>query len=647
VLEKLSPLELSFESPEERIAKVLDFCEKKGRTPTRNDGDIFRHYQYILNNCRDKEEVQFIIQKYGQAIYWNEQNKDFILQELREFIDTKHRAPSRWLVEDLRWYKMLKGIMKHEPNHPIVLECKQIEEQRKAEERERYKQECIDELRDFTDREHRMPKSAPKEDGTYEPYRRVVWLRENYPDDPEFVAIREKYGRPLKVRRKVLPLETQIDLCEAICKQFNRQPHASYDDPTTVRSWTYLKRLHSDHPRVKELMKYPVWHIQHKKIEQGIKKVEDFYEKYGRLPYSRSNGDEEKKALNSMINIFEKYPDEPRVARLIALKSEISMNVKRAITKVLTFEREHGRLPNCSPEEINLRSTWTNLRDKYAELPDVAALIARHPEDTTEGRKEADRKERMKYHLGRLGGFYEKFGRWPKAGHRGPKEEYRAYQSFVYLKNNCPDDPEFKALLEKKPVLSEVLEDGICHLLSWESENKRLPRDTVDASKEERRALSTWKTLKNNYPDHPVTRELLERYHYGSTEAGLAIQMVVEFEKEYHRLPNTRSNGIEGESKVYEKWAYLKRHYTDHPAVKALLEKYKDYDPREEMRRETIERIAVWSDAHGRLPKKNKNDSKENSLHESLLRMKRLYPDMPELKALLDRFQTQEKDNRK
>ena len=638
VLEKLSPLELSFESVEERIAKVLDFCEKHGRTPTRHDGDILRHYQYLLNYCRDMEEVKFIIQKYGQAIFWNENNKDFMLQELREFIDTKHRAPSRWLVEDLRWYNMLKVINRNEPEHPIVIECKQLDEQRRAEEREIYRQRCISDLREFTDREHRMPKSKAKEDGTYEPYCSVKWLQKNYPNDPEFIAIREKYGVVRKAPNKVLPLDERIDLCEAICKKYNRQPHASYDDITTVRSWVYLKRRNADNPRVQELMKYPVLPNVHKKTNTAIKKVENFYTKHGRLPYSRNNGREEIQALNSMVNLFEKHPEDPRVARLIAIKSEMSVPVIKAIDKVLAFEKETGRLPNSTPKEINLRSTWINLRDNHPEIKEVAELITRHPEDTADGRKEVAYRRKLEFHLNRLGGFFDKTGRWPKSVGTVDEDERYAYNSFVYLKRNCQDEPEVIALFEKKPDFNDNMKENVRHLIAWEQANGRLPRDTPDASPEERRALSTFKTLKNNYPDHPVTRELMERYPYGTTKLGMAIQMFVDFEKRWHRLPTSRANGVEGEAKAYVKMAYLRQEHSDNPVVKEILDRYKDYDPRMEITREAVARIDAWSAEHGRLPKNNKHDREENNIHKSLVRMMKLYPDMPELVALLEKY---------
>lgn len=379
VLEKLSPLELSFESWEEKLQQLIDFCEKKGRTPSRQDGEIFRKYMYLMANYRETEEMKFIVQKYARQIMWNENNKDFMLQELREFIDQKHRAPSRWLVEDLRWYKMLHVITKHEPEHPIVVECRQIEEQRKADEQERHYWECIHTLTDFCERNGRIPSNKPLPDGTYEPFRKMHWLRKHYPEREEWVTIRDRYVKHKVQRREVLPLEKRIDLCEAICKQYSRQPHASYDDPTTVKSWTYLKRHHADHPRVQALMKYPVLSVMHKRIEVGIKKVEDFVAKYGRLPaFAKDATEEEKQASNSMLNIFEKYADDPRVQALMKLKQR-SARLSKSISRIASFVQQHDRLPKAIPSEMNDYDCWRTLRKKYADEPEVAALVERFP----------------------------------------------------------------------------------------------------------------------------------------------------------------------------------------------------------------------------------------------------------------------------
>ena len=379
VLEKLSPLELSFESWEEKLQQLVDFCEKKGRTPSRQDGEIFRKYMYLMQNYRETDEMKFIVQKYARQIMWNENNKDFMLQELREFIDNKNRAPSRWLVEDLRWYKMLHVITKHEPEHSIVVECRQIEERRKADERERHYWECIRVLTDFCERNGRIPSNKPMPDGTYEPFRKMHWLRKHYPEREEWVAIRDRYVKHKVQRREVLPLEKRIDLCEAICKQYGRQPHASYDDPTTVKSWTYLKRHHSDHPRVQALMKYPMMSSMHKRIEVGIKKVEDFVTKYGRLPaFAKDAPEEEKQASNSMVNIFEKYADVPRVQALMKLKQR-SARLSKSISRIFNFVQQNDRLPRAIPGEMNDYDCWRTLRKKYSGEPEVAALIEKYP----------------------------------------------------------------------------------------------------------------------------------------------------------------------------------------------------------------------------------------------------------------------------
>ena len=79
-----------------------------------------------------------------------------------------------------------------------------------------------------------------------------------------------------------------------------------------------------------------------------------------------------------------------------------SARLESSIHRILTFEEEHGRLPNCSSEEINDRIVWKTLSKDYADDQDVAMLIERHPEDSGEGRRIANRQKRMKKHLDRL-----------------------------------------------------------------------------------------------------------------------------------------------------------------------------------------------------------------------------------------------------
>ena len=654
VLQKISPMELSFETWEEKLEQLTEFCEKHGRTPSRSDGDIFRKYAYLISNYRETDEVKLIIQKYGRQIMWNENNRNFMEQELRDFIDFHHRAPSRWLVEDQRWYKMYKVIEKHEPEHSLVIECKRLEEMRKAEEHERYYNESKEILSAFFEKEGRLPRKTPSEEGIYEPYLKWVWIRKNYPDDPFVAESRCRYAQHVVVDRKVLPLEKRIDLCEAICKEYGRQPHASYDDPTTVKSWTYLKRLHGDHPRVKELLKYPVLRTNHKRMERGIRKVEEFYGKHGRLPYSRGNGNEEVKAYNSMVNIFTKYPDNPRVKALMEKRGR-GVTLERSISNIVEFEREKGRLPKSSTESKEY-DCWKRLVKSHHEEPEIKALMEKYPDPdgcgwlATKKEREAARKARQatktavsrrcsfETDFAKVKGFAEKHGRLPRSNSTTDREEDLTYQVLRRLRDSHSDRKEVKELLEAYPQVSSTLEKGMVMLRAFVEKENRLPRDTADASPEERRVLSTWKALKKNHPGHPLTKELLSRFPYGNDKTGLAIKMLAEFEAEHHRLPTSRKNGVEGESKVYEKLEYLRREYADHPVVKGILDRYKDWDPRLAIRNESFGKVERWVSEHGRLPKLSKKDKEERNVCMTLKYFRKRHPDMPELKAMLDSY---------
>ena len=377
-----------------------------------------------------------------------------------------------------------------------------------AAEQERWYTDAITIINNFVNEHGRLPKSTALPDGTYEPIQKWRSLKKKYRDREEVKAIMAKYGGGRK--KQFTPFETRIKMCEDFCIEHGFVPHASFTDIKIVKTWQCLKRLHADNPRVKALMEYPVLSSNYRKIEQGIKKVEDFYAKYGRLPGNSKNAsEEEKKAKNSMVNIFEKYADNPRVKVLMAAKRGRNARLESSIQRIVSFEKTHGRLPNCSPTEINDRNVWKILSKEYADDPDVAKLIERHPEDYGEGRRIANRQKRLKKHLDRLTAFYKIEGRLPHTSLAKPKTERQAYNSMNILRNDFSDEPEVKNLLSKKPNVSAVLQEGITLLLDFVDKTGRLPVDNQKPISGERRALATWKTLKNNYPDLPVTRKLM------------------------------------------------------------------------------------------------------------------------------------------
>ena len=597
ILKKISPLELNFETYEEKLEQLVAFCEEHGRTPRRQEGEIFYKYMYLLSKYRDTDEVKAIIQKYAHVIFWNESNRGFIEKELREFIDTHHRGPSRWIAEDLRWYKMRIVIKKNEPEHPLLVEMNRLEAEILAAEQEKWYTDAITIINNFVNEHGRLPKSTALPDGTYEPIQKWRSLKKKYSDRDEVKAIMAKYGGGRK--NQFVPLEMRIKMCEDFCKEHGFVPHAGFADIKIVGVWTNLKRFQADNPRVKALMKYPTLSRSYVRIEQGIKKVEDFYAKYGRLPgHSINVSEEEKKARHSMVNIFAKYADNPRV-------------------KVLMKKRKHAKV--SASEKKNT----------------VTAQTKRLPKVNIKDRCETSINKKLHSHLERLTSFYEAEGRFPHSGMKVSKMERLAYRSMVLLRNDFSDEPEVKNLLSKKPNVSVVLQEGISLLLDFVNKSGRLPVDNQKPILGERRALATWRTLKNNYPDLPVTRKLMQLNPFGTDRLGRAILEVVEFESKWQRLPRRNKEGVDGESKVYQKFCDLRKLHSDHPAVKALLEKYKDYDPRMEITRESIAQVKKWVDEHGRLPKYTKTDKEEQNMAYSLKYLRKRYSYMPEVKSLL------------
>ena len=605
ILKKISPLELNFETYEEKLEQLIAFCEEHGRTPRRQEGEIFTKYMYLINHYRDTDEVKAIIQKFAQTIFWNESNRGFMEKELREFIDTHHRGPSRWIAEESRWYKMRIVIKNNEPDHPLLVEMNRLEAEILAAEQEKWYTEAIAIINDFVNEHDRLPKSTALPDGTYEPIQKWRSLKKRYSDRDEVKAIMAKYGGGRK--HQFTPLEMRIKMCEDFCKEHGFVPHESFADIKIIRAWINLKRFQADNSRVKALMEYPALPPNYRRIEQGIKKVEDFYAKYGRLPGNSKNAsEEEKKARHSMDNIFAKYADNPRV-------------------KVLMEKRKHAKVV------IKNISCITASEKKNA----VTAHTKRLPKVNNQDGSETSINKRMYFHLERLTSFYESEGRFPHSGLKVSKTERQAYNSMNILRNDFSDEPEVKNLLSKKPNVSAVLQEGITLLLDFVDKTGRLPVDNQKPISGERRALATWKTLKNNYPDLPVTRKLMKLNPFGTDRLGRAILEVVEFESKWQRLPRSNKEGVDGESKVYQAFCNLRKQHFDHPAVKALLEKYKDYDPRMEITRKSIAQVKKWVDEHGRLPKYTKTDKEEQNMAYSLKYLRKRYSYMPEVKSLL------------
>lgn len=526
ILKKISPLELSFETFEEKVQQLVAFCEEHGRTPRRQEGAIFIKYMYLISNFRDTDEVKTIIQKYAHVIRWNENNREFIEKELREFIDTHHRGPSRWIAEDLRWYKMRIGIKKHEPEHPLLVEMNRLEAEILAAEQEKWYSEAIAIINDFVNRNGRLPKSTALPDGTYEPIQKWRSLKKKYSDRDEVKAIKAKFC--LARKPEYISFEKRILMCEDFCKKNGFLPHASFAEMRLVNIWKNLIRLHPDDPRVKALMNYPALSPNYNRIEQGIKKVEDFYAKYGRLPRSnKAVSDEEYRARNSMLNIFEKYADNPRVKVLME---------KRVIRKKL--------VGNTKRNSVSIN---------YSD-------------------------EKFLFHLERAQAFVDANGRLPGGSGKLPKIERLAYASLLKLRRDYADSPQVKSLLSKKNNLSKSLQERIKQLYEYVDEAGRLPRRSYSATPEELRAHSTWHTLKSNYPFMTVTQDLIKRFPSSATAMDLAIQKVLEFERKWHRLPKQSGATVDGETEVAQVLQKLCIKHVNNPIIKALLDKYKDSD---------------------------------------------------------------------
>ena len=308
VLELLSPLELSQETLEEKYERVLAFAEEHGRLPRSSDGPIYRTCRTLLQNRRHSEKVRSLVKKYGK-LAWTEENKEYMLSELRQFYHTKHRVPSYFIPEERRLYNMTLNIRKYEPEHPIFVEINMQVLKRGKE----YFEETIAKISTFCENHGRLPSGRMEK----ELYKKWDYLCRKYRDRPEITELKDRYGQK-KEKRNYDELFAKIE--EHAIRTGYLPNNSKQAGKELAKMFKTVANNCPGNPKFKELLaRYPKFDM----IEDAISRVENFYKKHGRLPYSMLHGDEERQALYRMENLFKKHTDNPRVKDLMELRKQL------------------------------------------------------------------------------------------------------------------------------------------------------------------------------------------------------------------------------------------------------------------------------------------------------------------------------------
>lgn len=555
VLQKLSPLELSMLTLEDRIKMVLDYCNEHGHTPRMKDGDIYRHYRYIVTYHRDHPEVQAILEKYHVERKTTLEHKEAV----RAFLTEYNRAPTVHDGDIYNDWRILIA-MRMFLNDPEVDQWALTYS--KVRDQEYQKQEVID----FCRETGRLP--------YYKTERRLYsWVKHNMDELKEDPVV----GPLLAKRVRERTFEEKRDELIAFIRRVGRVPKTRGGEEDEERYRYYYKTMH------KQLMETDAEYAaiingfeEQKRQETlgDVKRVNDFITQTGRIP-SRGGVSDEEKGLVAVIRKLKCYrSDLPEVQEMLSRIKDIREG-NGCVARLLAFEKEYGRLPrnskDATPEERSLRNSIKYVMQHHADEPAVKELFARYP----------DGNNRLADNISRVRKFYSEHGRLPHVARDTPSEEKKAYTALAYLRRCYPDHPLVVEMMKdggytwggwgKKGIPHSDIDAKLAQVESFAEKKGYMP-SAVSSDKKEASLYYMWKNIMKSYPSHPKVAEIKSKYH-SRVRIVNSIKRIRDYCDKIGCLPRFSRKDKEENKMCCRLW-YLKKNYPNDPELKALLEKY-------------------------------------------------------------------------
>ena len=306
VLELLSPLELSQETWHDKYEQVLAYCEEYGRVPKPNECDIYRKYKYLIVHHRDEEEVRSLIKKYGKLI-WNEENREYMMEELRRFHQVEKRKPNVHIPAECRLYGMMGNIRRNDPENPILAELGM----QAVKKGENFFEDALSVVSQFCKEKGRLPLRSREDENAL--VGKWQYLCKKYSDRKEVVELRSRY-----IKEKI-DINMMLAEIESYAMRTGYLPSNPESAGKILAQWyKHVFGKYKDHPKVLELSHR---YLRYRE-EMAIRTVEDFLREHGRLPYSRVLGEEEFKAMRALDNLAKKHADNQRVQALLKQRKQ-------------------------------------------------------------------------------------------------------------------------------------------------------------------------------------------------------------------------------------------------------------------------------------------------------------------------------------
>ncbi len=421
---------------ERRFEELEKFCEENNRMPDGSGGhgkreavlyDYFRHH-------KNEPEFKELYEKYKRK-------QKHSIEELREFCEKNNRLPNPYIKGE-------PGLYTFYSDHRNEPEFKELYE--KYRKIIRY---SIEELREFCEKNNRLPNQSKDERGLYD----YFYRRKN---KPEFKELYEKYGG--KERNSIKSLRE-------FCEKNNRFPCSSIKNEVVL--YMFYSR-HRNEPEFKEL-----YEKYNRTIRYSIEELREFCEKNNRLPnqYGEERG---------LYDYLRRHKNEPNFVELIKQYGKIKQD-SYTIDDLRLYCKKHSRFPQRDTELYKLYQDHKN-EPNFVEIYKEYELLDRlvgwvecgHRLPSDDSRYSRDLYQYMidnidinpvvktiyvRYSSGNIRTCPEDLENFCKAFGRLPRQamfNYLEHRLCNWMKSRCKKgDQEVKKIVDKYSTVSKRIQD--------------------------------------------------------------------------------------------------------------------------------------------------------------------------------------------
>ena len=475
-------------------------------------------------------------------------------------------------------------------------------------------EERIELMRVFCTERGRKPYKYENND-----HRHWIFLMKNAHDHPEFVKLREKYGR------KVVDYEDIMARVIAFAEKTGRLP--GIYDGEMYTDWVLLKNRNKYNVRNGKPYDIRLNDLKERfgKIKSDERLKREFFEfinKHHRLPKCQPTTPRDELYLHTDIVKRKLHINDEEVKKLW---DEYNTYPKRytaeeKILNMMDYTNEHHCIP---PRGTTLNRQWSFISKFCKDDPRVAEMRKKYG---GQGKNE----EKVEQQARELCDFIIKMQRPPIGG---DNPEAPLYHLYVSLKKLHPDNPMVKEMVRLKEEYGvQSDEDYKKELKAFVAKKNRFPSSRIP---EEAPLLNKWNARKYRMLKDPEMQAIADMYIKPKRSFDDDYAKVKTFCIEKGRFPGKKDE-------EYRSWVSLRENYLSHPAVKSLAEKY---GFRKQSARIDIDgilnEVTMWSDKHGKLPSSVAKDMYEKKLGQRYCRIKKRYADNPKVIMLKEKYPIQ------